>query len=532
MGKSWFGIGASPNNSGEFSPGKVARPLIESEARLKDWLDQIEGRLEKMAVAYNLAAYNKYIGRPASDLNQYDAAFSALLHDPANQATVQYWLTRANDPTLQHRLALFQRAVIEAEVSKNQTIYEASNAINERLINFRPQIDHEFFSRSAIAENLRLNPNRARRQQIYEQALRPLAEELEPQVSNLMQRRNAEALRLGYGTYADLHLALLGLERSGLLALFDRLEELTDKPYRDFLEQARRDHNLDRVEPWDLQWLAGQRADLPDRLFPSDRAGQYLNKLVTAFGLNSARLPIEIVQRDIPFGGLCFTIRVPDDIRIICTPKEGYPYYRTMFHEYGHALHSAFNRQPNYFFKREWGAFNEGMAEILAYFTHYDDWLRQITGYEAAQLVHYQRDYSVRRILRIRNLIAQARFEIEAYDNPGADLGRLAAEYEARYLLIPLNLTPRWAAVSFPTTHPIYRQNYLIAELIAAQTHTTIRERFGSFFRLPDEGKAAIFSFLCENYYAPGAAQGWSEKIRQATGQPLKADALLGELGL
>jgi peptidyl-dipeptidase A len=259
---------------------------------------------------------------------------------------------------------------------------------------------------------------------------------------------------------------------------------------------------------------------------------RHLHELVNAFGLNPAKLPIEIVQRDIPFGGLCFTIRVPDDIRIICTPKEGYPYFRTVFHEYGHALHAAFNRQSNYFFKREWGAFNEGMAETLAYFTHHDEWLRQLTNYEAAQIAHYQREYSIRRILRLRNLIAQARFEIEAYDNPGADLDRLIAEYEARYLLIPVNLTPRWAAVSFPTTHPIYRQNYLIADLIAAQTHAAIKEQFGAFFQLPADGKAAVFSFLRENYFTSGAALDWTEKIRRATGQPLKADALVAELGL
>ncbi len=530
MIKPWFGM--MSNGGGGLEKSNRPTPLIESEARLKDWLNELETRLEKTAAAYNNASFNKYIGRPAADLNQYDAAFSALLSEPSYRATVQHWLNRAGDPLLQRRLMLFERAFIEAEVSKSQAIYELRNIINDRLITYRPILRGQSLTRSDITEALRSHPDRARRQQVYEQALRPLAVELEPQVQELMQRRNSEAQRLGYATYADLHLELLNLDRAALIALFDQLESLTDEPYRAFLEETRHEHELDRVEPWDLHWLADRRANLPDYPFRQEQIGTRVNELLSAFGINPLKLPIEVFKRDIPFGGLCFTIRVPDDVRIVANPKDGYLYYRTMFHEYGHAIHSVFNQQTNYFFKREWGIFSEGMAEILAYFTQYDEWLSYVTGFEATDISRYKRENSGRRLLRIRNLIAQSRFELEAYDNPSADLGRLSAEMEARYLMIPLNLTPRWAAVSFPTTHPIYRQNYLIAELIAAQTHAEIRRRFGSFFQLPPEGRAAVFNFLKEQYFTPGASLDWNEKIRLATGQPLSADALVAELGL
>jgi hypothetical protein len=128
--------------------------------------------------------------------------------------------------------------------------------------------------------------------------------------------------------------------------------------------------------------------------------------------------------------------------------------------------------------------------------------------------------------------MAQARFEIEAYSQPEAGLNRLLAEYEGRYLGLPVNLTPRWAAVSFPTTHPIYRQNYILADLMAAQTHAELNRRFGSFFTLAPAERAEVFNFLRDNYFAPGNRLEWTEKIKQATGQPLSAAALLTELGL
>ena len=513
-------------------PSKSPALLIGSEALLKTWLDQLEAHLEKVAVAYNSSSFNIYIGRPAPDLSQFDAAFSTLLLEPSHQQTVNFWRAKTTDPLLRRRLELFRRTFMEAEVSKAPQISETRNLINDQLIKYRPQIGGEKLSRSEITETLRSNPDRKRRRLVYEQALSPLSARLAPQVADLMRLRNTEACRMGFSTYADLHLELQGLSRASLFELFDRLEQLTDAPYRAFLEKSCQEVGLDRVEPWDVQWLADRKATLPEKAFPRENILPLVHDLLTWFGLNLTALPIELVTKDIPFGGLCFTIKVPDDIRIVGNPRNGYPSYRTLVHEFGHGIHAAYNRQSYFTLKREGGVFNEGMAEVLAYFTHYPAWISSVTGLSQAQVSHYIQENNARRIVRLRNLLAQARFEIEAYDKPEADLDRLLADYEAHYLRQPVNLTPRWAAVSFPTTHPIYRQNYILADLIAAQTHAELNRRFGSFFDLGPSERAEVFEFLCDNYFAPGNSLEWTAKIKQATGQPLSATALINELGL
>jgi oligoendopeptidase F len=513
-------------------PPKPPALLISSEGLLKPWLDQLEARLEKVAVGYNSSSFNIYIGRPAPDLSQFDTAFSALLLDPAHQQTINFWREKATDPVLRRRLELFRRTFIEAEVSKAAKISEARNHINDQLIKYQPQVGSEKLTRSDITEILRTNPDRQRRRQVYEQALSPLSSRLAPQVTGLLKLRNAEARRMGYPTYADLHLELLGLNRASLFGLFDRLAALTEAPYRAFLEKSQQELGLDRVEPWDLHWLADHKATLPETAFQRANILPLVHDLLAWFGLQPAALPIELVTKDIPFGGLCFTIKVPDDIRIVSNPRDGYPSYRTLVHEFGHGIHAAYNRQSYFTFKRESGIFNEGMAETLAYFTHYPEWLTALTGLNQAQVCQYRQENNNRRILRLRNLLAQARFEIEAYDKPEADLDRLLAEYEAHYLRLPLNLTPRWAANSFPTTHPIYRQNYILADLIAAQTHAALNRRFGPFFSLTPPERAGVFNFLRDNYFAPGNSLEWTGRVQQATGQPLSPNDLIAELGL
>ncbi len=513
-------------------PGGLTQPLVASETRLKDWLDLLEARLEQIAVAYNNASFNRYLGQPVADLNQYDAAIASLMSDPASQFTVRYWLAQAQDPTLRRRLELLRRAFLEAEVTRPPDISQLRNNINDRLLSFQPQLDGTLLTRSDITEILRDHPDRRYRQRVFEEAMRPLAEELEPQVRELMRLRNAQARRLGYNSYPDLHLDLIGFDRATLLALFDRLEALTAAPYRAFTGAARREYNLSQITAWDLFWLADRRAGLPDEFFQGTTSLTRAHALLSNLGLDPQSLPIQVFKRDIPFGGLCFQVRVPDDIRIVSSPKEGFLFFRTLVHEFGHGLHSAFIRQTTYLLKREWGPFNEGMAEVLAYFTHYDDWLAQNTGLDPAAIAVYKQHNTVRRIIRLRNMMAQARFEIEAYDNLNGDLNRLQAEQEARYLDLPLNLTPRWAAVSFPTTHPVYRQNYILADLIAAQTHAELNRRFGSFFRLPAPDRAGLFNFIRQHYFTPGALIEWRDKIKNATGQPLGVDAFITELGL
>ncbi len=508
----------------------VPAPPVRNETQLRAWLDNLEQKLENMAVAYNEVSYNKYVGKPTGDLNHFDAAFASLLGEPSYQSIVLDWLPRATDPLLKRRLTLFQRSFLEAEVSKSPAIYELRNQINEKLLTYQPTLGNQKLSRSDIMDILRSSPDRERRRAVYEQAQRPLAEQLEPLVRELMRRRNSEAQRLGYATYADLHLGLIQLNRTELFKLFDELEKLTEATYRNFLEESRQEAGVDKLEVWDLSFMADRRAHLPPYLFPHTQILPQVFQFLRLFGLVPEKLPIQVQVQDIPFGGLCFTLRVPDDIRILSNPKDGYLYYRTMFHEFGHGLHAAFNRQPSYMLKREWGPFNEGMAETLAYFTQQTEWLMAVSNLPRPEVERYRRDNVARRVLRFRSLMAQARFEIEAYSNLDGDLARLNAEIEARYLLTPLNLTPRWAASSFPTTHPIYRQNYILAEMMAAQTHATLRQRFGSFWQLNSATRAALFAFLTENYYAPGAQIEWPEKIARATGQKLSVAALAAEL--
>lgn len=511
-------------------PEGLPASLLNSEMEISVWLDQFGQKLEDLAVAYNDSLFNKYIGRATEDLNQIDAALGATLSDNFGQSLVRYWLGKATEPKLQRRLKCLSRAFVEAEVSKNPPVYELRNSINDRLVSYRPTVKGYSLTRSEILEILRTNPDREYRRTIYEQALSPLAAELAPRVQELIFRRNAEAKRLGYANYSELVLENSQISWQDLQRIFAELERQTESFYQKFIEDSCREYGWKRVEAWDVTWIADQRAHLPEQPFQRDGAIPAANQLLQMMGLQPETLPLKIIPKEIPFGGLCFSIKIPTDVRVLCSPKDGYPYYRTMFHEFGHALHAVFNEQSDYLVKREPGSFNEGIAEIMAFFTHSPAWIAEMTALPATEISRYKRENVARRVVRWRSLMAQARFEIEAYQNPDQNLEKLHAELEAYYLRTPLNLTPRWAASSFPTTHPIYRQNYIIGEMIAAQTHATLQNRLGDFFAGDAVIRRGWFEFVRQNYIAPGASLDWPTKIELATGAPLSVSALITEL--
>jgi oligoendopeptidase F len=128
--------------------------------------------------------------------------------------------------------------------------------------------------------------------------------------------------------------------------------------------------------------------------------------------------------------------------------------------------------------------------------------------------------------LRLRQLLASASFERTAYDNPDADLDRLLAELEARYLLVrPHAEHTRWAADSFYSIYPVYLHNYVFADLVASQVHATLRRELTEPY-----GNRDTFSWLAERLYRPGVAQHWRTQVIDATGSDLDAQFLAADL--
>jgi peptidyl-dipeptidase A len=165
------------------------------------------------------------------------------------------------------------------------------------------------------------------------------------------------------------------------------------------------------------------------------------------------------------------------------------------------------------------------MATVLEHFATDNDWLRENTELASKEIARFAKAEKAARLLRLRNLVALSTFEFQAFEDLSQDLNELWSKTQARYLFVSENLTPKWAAQSIYTTHPVYFQNYVLSEMIAAQTIAYLQQKHGQLLN-----NAEVSKFLIENYFGPGASIDWPDKIKRATGQRLSAKALAQEL--
>jgi peptidyl-dipeptidase A len=357
--------------------------------------------------------------------------------------------------------------------------------------------------------------------------LAPLAAEVEADVIELMRRRNRIAQSLGYDDYWALALALNGLAPEQVQALLAQLAHATEPAYRACLSEWASQLGVAEIRPWDLSFAQHQLAGPPDSLLPRSDSVAASLALAESLGLAEAARAVRVDYADIPFGGLCFGVRLPDDVRILAGPLAGQGDYATMFHEFGHALHARYRRAPTPILRDEPAPFNEGVACTLQRFA-----ADAGPGLSPGAAEAHQRSWAQALLVRLRTFTGLATFEHAAYaalaqaDGDPLDLGLLYRRSMQAALLIEWPAEATWADNPCWTLFPAYVQNYVVAEAIASQTHAALRRDLGSHgLRRPEAGQ-----WLAERYWQPAGTVEWTEKVEQATGARLGVEEIVTDL--
>lgn len=499
---------------------------IGDETELTSFLNALERRLEEVNVEYGETLWRKYLREPHGDLDEIERRRSEIILNDDYLRVVKEWAPRVRDEFLAKRVQAVKRLLLGERVEALPDIFVFRNRINEEHIKFKPVVLGKEMDRTDVREILRKDPARSKRKAAWESSAE-LSSKIENDVKELVKKRNQNARELGYKTYVDYSLTLDLINKNELLKLYTELDKLSEASFRSVIEEIKEKLQIEHLEPWDISFAINQFVKPPDEHFPKEQIILKIKELVKSWGINTEKLPILIKQTDIPFGGLCFAIRIPTDVRIVSNPRDGHRFYATLFHEYGHALHACFVKQRYYALKLDVGCFHEGMATILQRFTSDADWLRLNTSITNKEITRFVKARKASLLLRLRNLMALSIFEFQAYENPEQDLNKLWSRTRTKYLFVSEDETPRWAAQSIYTTHPIYFQNYILAEMIAAQTIQHLKEKYGRLLH-----NAKIAEFLIQNYYGPGSSVDWPEKIEKASGRRWSAEALVQQLAI
>lgn len=498
---------------------------VTDEQSLKRFLARLEAQLEQVSGELSLLTFAQYeTKKRPPEMGAVETAQATIMSDQGYQDLVSRWVGRVEEPLLARRLVVWQRAFQGARVTARADIRALVNEISDAIVAFRYQVEGEELDLGAVRHILRVERDRERRRAGW-LSFALLSESLAPRTRELFHLRNAAARSEGFETYAHMQIDAQGLELGQVKAILEELTAKSTPAYRQIITSGAERHGLASIEPWDIKFLLDGEGSLPKEHFPKSGILGRLEEWGRVHGVDLDKLGIQVYFMDIPYNGLCMSIG-RRDIRILGNPSDGHNYYKTSFHELGHALHSAYSDPGSYILRREPSVFGEGMAEMMGYTVNDPGWLAHV-GLTPEAIAAADRELLGPWFAYLRQRSAHALFEYEAYANPDGDLDQINAGVEARVLGCTVDATPRWASEpnAWYSRYPVYWQNYVLADVLASQIHHDLRRRFGSVW-----GSRDAVTFMREQYWAPGGATEWQEKLIRATGAGLSTAALVADL--
>jgi hypothetical protein len=496
-------------------------------------LAALDADYEALARRVGAATWYSYVGAPADvpaeDPGVVRAEFGPLF-DRAGPTLAA--CAAAADPATARALELWRRAALAWRLDADPDAVRLRVELERRVNEHAFERDGTRYSRAELSRLTRGDDETGRR----------LALELRGELHGavledtlrLVELRRRAAAAVGGGTYAELLLAAQGVPVTLLDPLLEDLERRTRDAWEAVLLAGRDAAGLATDGPLrstDLPWLLDKLGGIPDERWPKERAWPAVVGTLAGLGIDVEALPLERVEGDFGYGGQTIALSIPDDVRMMINPLPGSRIWGTLLHETGHALQGVFTDVPAGMLKGyEWlagasaPAYSEGMAELLGLLIGRPEFLARRTELSADERERFLAVWRARTLLGIRAQLVDVAVERALYVE-GADVEAVEREATRRYLGVerPADAPPTWAATAFLAAYPCYMQNYVLADVVAAQVHRALAERFGPAWL----GNAEVGAFLREALWRDGETREWTQRVRDATGTELSVDALL-----
>ena len=376
---------------------------------------------------------------------------------------------------------------------------------------------------------------------------------VEPDILRLVKGRNEYASRFGYPDFYHLTLESKDQTPEDVCDLLNDIELKTRAPFFkakgiiDKLLAKRYRISVAELRPWN---------------YNDERAGYFSGKFIpgidslfngvdpiatTARFFDGIGLPVQDVidnsnLKDTPEKkGLTSMINVDfrNDIRLIAGIKNNcYDGMFRMMHLGGHAAHyKSISDDVPYLLKMPSAVVGEGISRYFEMLASNYDWLNEVvqinSDKQRNRVLVFQHMQRVDGLFRCRKLLANAEFEREIYRDPGQNLDSLWSVLNLKYLGLKFPDTKNagyWATNKFATSLSCSVHNLVLADVFAAQLHHAIEEKVLKKTRNGYSDNKEIGRYLVANLFRYGNLLPWNSLIEKATGEPLNAEYLVGQL--
>ncbi len=531
---------------------------MSNDERMQEFIDSHVAVIQPLERECALARWESALtgtDEATSRAEQITSALRKVYANPSEYALLKELSARGfSDPLIarQHNvlLRMYLAEQMPPEVIDRLAHLEAE--VDQEYNNFRAEVDGRPLTDNEVKKILRESADSNLRRAAWE-AGKELGAVVTDRVLEMVRTRNEAARNLGFSDYYDMAFRLDELDETRVFAIFDNLIAQSD-PYwdawkADFDRQQAARFGIDpnELQPWhytDPFFQETPPGDLDlDRCFAGKDIVALTERFFAAIGL-----PVEtMIERSDLFErdgknqhAFCTDIDREGDVRVLCNVVADEQWMGTMLHEYGHAVYDYYNNASLPFLLRTIAhtLSTEAIAELMGRFSKDPVWLRLYAGVPAGETqslsASAREELRVQFLISTRWIVTMAKFEREMYRNPDRDLNSMWWDTVEKYQGVRRpegRNSPDWAAKLHLALAPVYYQNYLLGEIMAAQLLHHLKTNV-----LEGQPEEVLFTsqkvgeWLKENVFAVGACYPWEEALRRATGEGLNPSYFAAQL--
>lgn len=480
----------------------IITSFAHDEKDLESILNKMEIRYENIAEELGVAYWYFYSAEAEADLTTpKDKLYNLLINDTLNTLINKWYpnLSEIKDTILKARVEKWHNVLLSAKVEYDAEIMKLRNELEEML-----QLSDE-----------KDNSN-------YD---------FESNMLKLIELRNKKAVELGYKNYIHLTFETNGLGYDWFMNFIDVMDKSSYDAYKTLVEKTKTENNIEEFSQRNAFQFIGQfyGNNDPAEVKDSDKI-ELVKKSLSNIGINYEELPAKLVEMKLPagVGGQGLMINIPNDFRAVMTLGMDISVW---MHEMGHGLHGLFNSIKSPILEGyEWipgnsnPSFAEGMAETSAWFTRNIEWQKKYTYLTNEEIVKRKEIVNNYIPAFIRYHLYNFSRETELYLHPEKTYEEIQKELAKKYLFVETEeiRTQSIASIIY-VSYPLYLQNYLIADIVACQIHTALKEKFGKDYAFNKQ----VGGYLTKNFYSAGEYFNWTDRLIQGTGKPLDIEAYL-----
>lgn len=543
----------APFNTAYVTPFINNVSYTQNEKEFMAYRDKFCEALKEVDTEYNKADWNFYINSTpenANTLNIVAGMYDEIYSDQEaydkfkefNEKGIQDEKLKEHMDILLNNFAsvldIEETEELPQEVSDENNKRVSVDEISQIFNGFKPEIDGKKVTQEDISDIYKKSMDVELRKKAYI-AENSSGDAIADKMIELVKQRNETAQANGYNTYYEMMLEEYGTNEKDLFKLLDDLDKKSDAIYKNFRQSINEDIckkfgiTPEEIRPWHSGFLEDGSVDKEtDKFFTKDNLLPIATEMYTKMGWSIDKMPItmDLFPRDNKNGhGFCFQVEAGKDARILANLYDDRASMETLLHESGHAVYDIglptnipyFDRNPAS------SVMTEAVAMLMESLPAREGTYAKQLGMPKELNDKLELDRLEGLTSFVKNYVFYSNFEKQLYENPDQDIKKLWFDMRQQYLGVnpPDELNNEWATVPHFLTHPGYLQNYLRAEVMAAQIYDAAHEKLGNLTETTQTAK-----FFQENIFKYGSSKTENEIMKIATGKELSAEAFCKQI--